>query len=124
MLIATPEAGRVVKEPLKPVMDTTPANFRRNNALLIPERVASGVEGNWYVRVLLSDDNTYQLECRDGVAAEHYHTRTISQKKVLTEMLGWAAGRGTGGTLAREQRRLAVRKRRGSATRMIRLPIR
>ncbi|MER5912684.1 hypothetical protein ABT124_19865, partial [Streptomyces sp. NPDC001982] len=39
------------------------------------------------------DDNTYQLEFRDGVAAEHYQTRTISQEKVLTAMLGWAVGK-------------------------------
>ncbi|WP_392672276.1 hypothetical protein [Streptomyces sp. LN785] len=43
--------------------------------------------------MLLCDDNTYQLEFRDGVAAEHYQTRTISQEKVLAALLGWAAGR-------------------------------
>jgi hypothetical protein len=33
------------------------------------------------------------LEFRDGVAAEHYQTRTISQEKVQTAMLGWAANK-------------------------------
>lgn len=51
------------------------------------------IEGSWYTQVLLRDDNTYQLEFRDGVAAEHYQTRTISQEKILTALLGWAAGR-------------------------------
>lgn len=50
-------------------------------------------DGSWYAQVLLRDDNTYQLEYRDGVAAEHYQTRTVSQEKVLAAMLGWAAGR-------------------------------
>ncbi|MFJ2774696.1 hypothetical protein [Streptomyces sp. NPDC087300] len=39
------------------------------------------------------EDNTYQLEFRDGVAAEHHQTRTISQEKVQTAMLGWAASK-------------------------------
>jgi len=94
MLIATTEAGRVVKKPSKPVIGTMLANLHRGNAHLVLERVEDGVEGSWYVQVLLRDDNTYQLEYRDGVAAEHYQTRTISQEKVLTAMLGWAVGRG------------------------------
>ncbi|MFD4225825.1 hypothetical protein [Streptomyces sp. NPDC058545] len=93
MLIATNEAGRVVKKPSKPVIGTMPANLHRSNAHLVLERVEDGVTRSWYVQVLLRDDNTCQLEYRDGVAAEHYRTRTISQEKVLTSMLGWAAGR-------------------------------
>ncbi|MFB7867898.1 hypothetical protein [Streptomyces sp. NPDC056069] len=41
----------------------------------------------------LRDDNTYQLEFRDGTAAEHYQTRTISQEKVITALNSWAKGR-------------------------------
>ncbi|GHA09054.1 hypothetical protein ACFOOM_13185 [Streptomyces echinoruber] len=33
------------------------------------------------------------MEYRDGVAAEHYQTLTVSQEKVLRAFLGWAAGR-------------------------------
>ncbi|MBT2408688.1 hypothetical protein J7I97_34665 [Streptomyces sp. ISL-87] len=69
------------------------ANLQRGNAHLVLERVKEGMEGSWYVQVLLRDDNTYQLEFRDGAAAEHYQTRTVSQEKVLTAMLGWAAGK-------------------------------
>ncbi|MFI5757344.1 hypothetical protein [Streptomyces sp. NPDC051569] len=69
------------------------ANLRRGNAHLILERVQEGIEGSWYIQVLLRDDNTYQFEFRDGVAAEHYQTRTISQEKILTALLGWAAGK-------------------------------
>ncbi|WP_069930153.1 hypothetical protein [Streptomyces agglomeratus] len=92
MLIATDEAGRVVKKPSKPAIGRMLANLQRGNAHLILERVEEGTEGSWYVQVLLRDDDTYQLEFRDGVAAEHYQTRTVSQEKVLTAMLGWAAG--------------------------------
>ncbi|MDT9692014.1 hypothetical protein Q5762_27525 [Streptomyces sp. P9(2023)] len=69
------------------------ANLQRGNAHLVLERAEEDLEGSWYVQVLLRDDNTYQLEFRDGVAAEHYQTRTVSQAKVLTAMLGWAAGK-------------------------------
>ncbi|MGW6819653.1 hypothetical protein [Streptomyces sp. NPDC055005] len=93
MLIATDEAGRVVKKPPKPTIGRMLANLRRGNAHLVLERVEEGLEGSWYVQVLLRDDNTYQLEFRDGVAAEHYQTRTVSQEKVLTAVLGWAVGK-------------------------------
>ncbi|MGW6875880.1 hypothetical protein ACWGF3_13615 [Streptomyces xanthophaeus] len=91
MLIATDEAGRVVKKPSKPAIGRMLANPQRGNAHLILERVEEATEGSWYVQVLLRDDNTYQLEFRGGVAAEHYQTRTVAQEKVLTAMLGWAA---------------------------------
>lgn len=94
MLIATNEAGQVVKKPSKPATGIMLANLRHGNAHLILERVEEGAEGSWYVQVLLRDDNTYQLEYRDGVTAEHYQTRTISQEKVLMAMLGWAVGKG------------------------------
>ncbi|MFF1922394.1 hypothetical protein ACFVW8_17715 [Streptomyces sp. NPDC058221] len=68
------------------------ANLHRGNAHLILENVGEENEDSWYIQVLLRDDNTYQLEFRDGVAAEHYQTRTISQERVLTALLGWAAG--------------------------------
>ncbi|WP_432014231.1 hypothetical protein [Streptomyces cucumeris] len=55
---------------------------------MVLELVEEGMEGSWYVQVLLRDDNTYQLEFRDGVAAEHYQTRTTSQEKVLTAIPG------------------------------------
>ncbi|MFB6978233.1 hypothetical protein [Streptomyces scopuliridis] len=93
MLIATDEAGRVVKKPSKPAIGRMLASLQRRNAHLILERVEEDMEGSWYVQVLLRDDNTYQLEFRDGVAAKHHQTRTVSQGKVLTAMLGWAAGK-------------------------------
>ncbi|MFI9781444.1 hypothetical protein ACIHCV_43785 [Streptomyces sp. NPDC051956] len=92
MLIATDQAGRVVKKPSKPTIGRMLANLQRGNAHLVLERAEEETESSWYVQVLLRDDNTYQLEFRDGVAAEHYQTRTISQEQVLTAMLGWAAG--------------------------------
>ncbi|MFG2596868.1 hypothetical protein [Streptomyces sp. NPDC048462] len=93
MLIATDEVGRVVKKPTKPAIGRMLANLQRGNAHLVLERAEEDIEGNWYIQVLLRDDNTYQLEFRDGAAAEHYQTRTISEAKILTALLGWAAGR-------------------------------
>ncbi|KMO98079.1 hypothetical protein ACS04_09240 [Streptomyces roseus] len=69
------------------------ANLQRGNAHLVLERVEESLEGSWYVQVLLRDDNTYQLEFQDGVGAEHYRTRTVSQEKVVTAVLGWAVGK-------------------------------
>lgn len=93
MLIATNAAGRVTKTPSKPAIGRMLANLHRRNAHLILENVEEDIEGSWDIQVLLRDDNTYQLEFRDGVAAEHYQTRTISQEEILTALLGWAAGR-------------------------------
>ncbi|MEV6687708.1 hypothetical protein AB0N28_20585 [Streptomyces sp. NPDC051130] len=93
MLIATDEAGAAVKKPSRPAIGRMLANLQRGNAHLILERVEEDMDGSWYVRVLLCDNNTYQLEFRDGVAAEHYQTRTVSQEKVLTAVLGWASGK-------------------------------
>ncbi|MFJ1758365.1 hypothetical protein [Kitasatospora sp. NPDC088134] len=92
MLVATNEAGLRVRKPSKPAMSTMVANLRRGNAFLIVERVSEESDANRYVQVWLRDDNTYQLEYRDGSAAEHYRTRTISQEKAITAVLGWASG--------------------------------
>ncbi|GAA0612109.1 hypothetical protein GCM10010394_47410 [Streptomyces crystallinus] len=69
------------------------ANLGRGNAFVIVECLDDEAAGDWYVQVWLRDDNTYQLEFRDGTAAEHYQTRTISQEKVITALSGWAEGR-------------------------------
>ena len=66
------------------------ANLGRGNAFVIVERVDDEAAGDWYVQVWLRDDNTYQLEFRDGTAAEHYQTRTVSQEKVIVALSGWA----------------------------------
>ncbi|WP_051717071.1 hypothetical protein [Streptomyces sp. NRRL F-5727] len=60
---------------------------------MIVEQVDDEATGDWYVQVWLRDDNTYQLEFRDGTAAEHYQTRTISQEKVIVALSGWAKER-------------------------------
>lgn len=68
------------------------ANLGRGNAFVIVERIDNETDGDWYVQVWLRDDNTYQLEFRDGTAAEHYQTRTVSQEKVIVALSGWAEG--------------------------------
>ncbi|UUU37934.1 hypothetical protein [Streptomyces sp. NBC_00162] len=90
MLIATNERGHVVKRPSKPAIGKMLAGLQRGNAYLVLERVDEERPGSWYIQVLLRENNTFQLEYRDGVAELHYQTQTISQEKVLGALLGWA----------------------------------
>ncbi|MER6331727.1 hypothetical protein ACOZGD_15040 [Streptomyces murinus] len=89
MLIATNGRGYELKRPTKPAVGTMLANLRRGNEYLILERRDEEREGDWYIQVWFRDNNTYQLEYRDGVPAEHHQTRTVSQEKVLQALLGW-----------------------------------
>ncbi|MFD4246739.1 hypothetical protein ACFWP3_34860 [Streptomyces sp. NPDC058525] len=93
MLIATNERGHVVKRPSKPAIGMMLANLQRGNAHMILERMDGEQPGSWYIQVLLRENNTYQLEYRDGVAELHYQTQTISQDKVLGALLGWAGAK-------------------------------
>ncbi|MEU2424657.1 hypothetical protein ABZ619_27150 [Streptomyces sp. NPDC007851] len=72
-----------------PDLGTMLANLRRGEHLIL-ERQDTDREGDWYIQVLYRDDNTYQLEYRDGVAAEHYQTLTASQDKARQALLDWA----------------------------------
>ncbi|MEE1939777.1 hypothetical protein V1L54_10225 [Streptomyces sp. TRM 70361] len=92
MLTATDGRGHVVKRPSKPTTATMLASLCRGNDHMILDWQDEDREGDWYIQVLLRDNNTYQLEYRSGVAAEHYQTLTVSQEKVLRALLGWAAG--------------------------------
>ncbi|MFH9355611.1 hypothetical protein [Kitasatospora sp. NPDC017646] len=93
MLIATNERGHVLKRPSKPAIGTMLANLRRGNAYMVLERVDEEQPGSWYIQVLLRENNTFQLEYRDGVPELHYQTLTVSQEKVLGALLGWAGGK-------------------------------
>ncbi|MGW2183643.1 hypothetical protein ACWCXX_37620 [Streptomyces sp. NPDC001732] len=93
MLIATNERGHVVKRATKPAIGTMLANLRWGNAHMIVERVDEEQPGSWYIQVLLRENNSYQLEYRDGVAEQHFQTMTVSQEKVLAALLGWAAAK-------------------------------
>ncbi|WP_191134252.1 hypothetical protein [Streptomyces sp. col6] len=93
MLIATNERGHVVKRPSKPAIGTMLANLRRGDAHMVLERVDEERPGSWYIQVLLRENNTYQLEYRDGVAELHYQTQAISQEKALGALLGWAGAK-------------------------------
>ncbi|MFF9143924.1 hypothetical protein ACF1BN_03540 [Streptomyces sp. NPDC014861] len=90
MLIATNERGHVVKQPSKPAIGKMLADLKRGNAHLVLERLDTERPGSWYIQVLLRENNTFQLEYRDGVPELHFQTQTISQKKVLGALLGWA----------------------------------
>ncbi|MEU9130787.1 hypothetical protein AB0D08_22285 [Kitasatospora sp. NPDC048540] len=93
MLIATDERGHVVKRPSNPAIGAMLANLQRGNAHLVLERMNEEEPGNWYIQVLLRENNTFQLEFRDGVPGLHYQTLTVSQEKVLGALLGWAGGK-------------------------------
>ncbi|MFF2778840.1 hypothetical protein ACFVU3_28520 [Streptomyces sp. NPDC058052] len=93
MLQARDEHGRQVRNPGPTALSRMVANLGRGNAFVMVERVDDDAAGDWYKQVWPRDDNTYQLECRDGTAAEHYQTRTISREKVIVALRGWAKGR-------------------------------
>ncbi|WP_329244743.1 hypothetical protein [Streptomyces canus] len=66
------------------------ANLRPGDHVLL-ERQNENREGDWYIQAWFRDETTYQLEFRNGVAAEHYQTLTTSEEKVSQALLGWAA---------------------------------
>ncbi|WP_234341688.1 hypothetical protein [Streptomyces sp. NRRL S-646] len=90
MLIATNSRGHVLKRPSKPAIGTMLANLQSGDHMIL-ERQDENRAGHWYVQVWFRDNNTYQLEYRDGVPAEHYQTQTVSQDKVLQALLDWVA---------------------------------
>ncbi|MFF7074143.1 hypothetical protein [Streptomyces pseudovenezuelae] len=90
MLIATNAWGHVEKRPSKRKIGTMLADLDQDDHLIL-ERQDESQEGSWYIQVLFRETNTYQLEHRDGVPAEHYQTQTVSQEKVLQALLDWAA---------------------------------
>lgn len=81
----------VARRPSKPKISAAIANLQRGDVLIV-ERVTDEEPGDWYVQVLTRQDNTFQLEHRDGAAAEHYQTRTVSRDKAVATVLGWVKG--------------------------------
>ncbi|MFE7592198.1 hypothetical protein ACFU6K_22595 [Kitasatospora sp. NPDC057512] len=90
MLVMKNRAGLLAKRPSKPTVSAAVADLQRGGALIL-ERVDEG-SGDWYVQVRMCEDNTFQLEYREGVPAEHYQTRTVSRDKVIAAVLGWMKG--------------------------------
>ncbi|MFE6049246.1 hypothetical protein ACFQ6N_00640 [Kitasatospora sp. NPDC056446] len=90
VLVMRGDAVRPTKRPSNPVISARVANLRQGGFLLL-ERVEEE-PGDWYVQVRMREDNTFQLEHRDGVPAEHYLTRTVSRDRVVAAMVGWAVG--------------------------------
>ncbi|MGW3124817.1 hypothetical protein [Streptomyces sp. NPDC001076] len=92
MLIATDSRGHVVERPSGAAMDAMFADLRQGEHMIL-ERQGEERDGDWYVQVLFRDDDTYQLEYRDGVPAEHYQTVTASQEKACQALRDWGAGK-------------------------------
>ncbi|WP_327127661.1 hypothetical protein [Streptomyces sp. NBC_01727] len=91
MLVMSDGARVVARRPTKPKISAAIANLQRGDALIV-ERVAEEESGDWYVQVLMREDNTFQLEYRDGAPTEHFQTRTLAREKVVAAVLGWAKG--------------------------------
>ncbi|MBM9504567.1 hypothetical protein [Actinacidiphila acididurans] len=85
MVTARNERGWSVRRPGPTAVSTLVAGLGRGNSFLILERDDEDLEGNWYIQVRLRDNNTYQLEYRDGTAAHHYQTQTVSQTEACLE---------------------------------------
>ncbi|MER6847031.1 hypothetical protein AB0A81_26485 [Streptomyces flaveolus] len=81
----------VARGPSKPKISAAIANLQRGDVVIV-ERVTEEEPGDWYVQVLMREDNTFQLEYRDGVPAEHYQTRTVLREKAVAAVLGWVTG--------------------------------
>ncbi|GAA2262446.1 MULTISPECIES: hypothetical protein [Kitasatospora] len=94
MLCARTERGLTVEKPGQTALSRLVANLGRGDSHVVVERLGEDEpEGDWYMQVRLRENNTYQLEFRDGIAAEHYQTITVSQEKVIVALTAWAAGR-------------------------------
>ncbi|AWL36544.1 hypothetical protein B9S66_30805 (plasmid) [Streptomyces sp. SM17] len=90
-LVMSDDARVVDRRPTQPKIRAAIANLQRGDIVIV-ERVGDQESGDWYVQVLMHEDNTLQLEYRDGVPAEHYQTRTVSREKVVAAVLGWVKG--------------------------------
>ncbi|MFF7535309.1 hypothetical protein ACFZB2_40600 [Streptomyces bobili] len=75
MLVMSDGARVVARRPTKPKISAAIANLQRGDVVIV-ERVVAEDSGDWYVQVLMREDNTFQLEYRDGAPTEHYQTRT------------------------------------------------
>ncbi|MCX4983981.1 hypothetical protein [Streptomyces sp. NBC_00572] len=85
-------SGNMVKRPTELAIGAMLAELRRSgNEHMVLQRLDDELEGDWFIQVLLRDDNTYELEYRAGSESEHYQTRTVSQDMVRDTLLGWAA---------------------------------
>ncbi len=88
------ERGLSMRDPGPAALSRLVANMQRGDSHLIVERFgADEPEGDWYAQVWLRENGVYQLEYRDGVAAEHYRTLTVSLPKVVNALVGWSQGR-------------------------------
>ncbi|MFI0739227.1 hypothetical protein ACH4PU_14215 [Streptomyces sp. NPDC021100] len=91
MLVMSDGARVVARRPTEPRIGAAIADLQRGDVVIV-ERVDDGESGDWYVQVLMREDNTFQLEYREGVPAEHYQTRTVSREKTVAAVLGWVKG--------------------------------
>ncbi|MEU2244047.1 hypothetical protein ABZ572_32135 [Streptomyces sp. NPDC018338] len=89
-LVALSADGRVVRDPDAPTIEAMLAGLRHREHMLL-QRLTDHDEGDWYIQVLLDEDDTYEVVHQAGTAAEHDGARSASQVAVHDAVLRWAA---------------------------------
>ncbi|MFK0212630.1 hypothetical protein [Streptomyces sp. NPDC090298] len=89
-LVALVTGGRMVRDPDASAIEAMLAGLRHREFLLL-QRLADHDEGDWYLQVLLEEDDTYEVVHQAGAAAEREETRSASQAAVRDAVLRWAA---------------------------------
>ncbi|MFI1973663.1 hypothetical protein [Streptomyces wedmorensis] len=88
-LVALAPGGRLVCDPDAPTIDAMLAELRHREHMLL-QRLTDH-EDNWYIQVLLDEDDSYEVVHQAGTAAEREGTRPASQAAVRDAVLRWAA---------------------------------
>ncbi|GGY21821.1 hypothetical protein [Streptomyces tanashiensis] len=89
-LVALATSGRLVRDPGAPTIEEMLAGLRHGEHLLL-QRLTDHDEGDWYIRVLFDEDDTYEVVHQEGTAAEREVTRSASRAAVRDAVLRWAA---------------------------------
>ncbi|MEU2072618.1 hypothetical protein [Streptomyces sp. NPDC013489] len=89
-LVALATSGRLVRDADAPTIEAMLAELRHREHLLL-QRLTDHDEGDWYLQVLLDEDDTYEVVHQAGTAAERHRTRSESQAEVRDAVLRWAA---------------------------------
>ncbi|MGW8764062.1 hypothetical protein ACWGN5_16315 [Streptomyces sp. NPDC055815] len=89
-LVALAPDGRLVRSPDGPTIEAMLAGLRHREHMLL-QRMTDQDEGDWYIQVLLDEDDTYEVVHLAGTAAEREGTRSASQAAVRDAVLRWAA---------------------------------
>ncbi|WP_306326746.1 hypothetical protein [Streptomyces venezuelae] len=82
--------GRWEWDPDVPTIEAMLTGLRHREHLLL-QRLTDQYESDWYIQVLLDEDDTYEVVHQAGTAADREVTRSASQAAVRDAVLRWAA---------------------------------